>query len=238
MVIERIPAPSVLDRLFSSKARVRILALFLLHPGARFHAQALAKSIGIRYSAVWKELVKLERAGILVSDNAGRIKYYSLEPRFPILNELRIIFLKTVWLGDAIRQALSDQPNIYAVFIYGSFASGEMDTSSDIDLMVLGEVDLGTMSPLIMRLEKELGRSINYAIFGKNDWHKRLQAGDPFLTNVLTSPRIMLLGNEDALRRIGAAGQDQALSRQAGRNQKTASGRRPRSLRSRTQSGR
>jgi hypothetical protein len=58
----------LLNALFSSRVRVALLRLFLLNPDAPFHAQSLSAQIGARYSAVWKELVNLERAGIVVSE--------------------------------------------------------------------------------------------------------------------------------------------------------------------------
>jgi predicted nucleotidyltransferase len=238
MVIANPNKPNLLEILFSSRVRARLLALFMLNPGARFYAQILARSIGAQYSAVWKELVRLERAGVLQSDTSSHIKYYSLNPRLPILNELRRIVLKTVGIGDAMRHALTNSEKIEAVFMYGSFASGEIDASSDLDLMIVGEIKLQQIAPTIAHLEKELGRAVNYTIFTRAEWDDRLKANDPFVANVLASPKIMLLGDENALRSTAALGTHQALQRASSGNQKTPASRRPRAIRRRAQSRR
>src|SRR2546428_560517 len=130
----------MLEALFSSRVRIQLLSIFILHPDSPLHALPLVKRIGAQYNAVWKELRNLERAGFLTSESSARLKSYRLNPRFPILPELRAIILKTVGLGDVLRQRLADFSSIQAAFVYGSFASGEVDASSDVDLMLVGEV--------------------------------------------------------------------------------------------------
>jgi predicted nucleotidyltransferase len=229
-------AYSLLEALLSSRVRARLLAIFLLDPEGRFHAQALARSVGAHYSAVWKELVRLERFGILQSDASSRIKYYSLSPRLPILQELRSIILKTIGAGDAIRQALPNSAKIDAAFIYGSFAAGEMDANSDLDLMIIGDVELSKLAPVISKLEKQLGRAVNYTMFTREEWHQRQSAHDPFIANVLTSPKTILIGDEAALRRTSETGTHQTVHRAPRRKPKTPAGRGARSFHRRTQS--
>lgn len=237
MVIERMETESLLDVLFSSRVRARVLAILLMNPGTRWHARALARAVGAQYSGVWKELAHLERAGVLESENAGPVKYYRVNPQLPILSELRGMVLKTVGLGDAIRKTLEGQRKIDAAFLYGSFASGEMDASSDVDLMIIGEAELKRLAPVITRLERELGRAVNYVVFTREEWAERLERGDPFVRNVLAEPKVMLVGDEDGLQRVSAARADQALRGSSNGNQKAAPGRRPRSGRGRAKSG-
>src|SRR5581483_2755595 len=76
----------LVNALFSSRVRVALLRLFLLNPDAPFHAQSLSAQIGARYSAVWKELVNLERAGIVASEKTASARLYRLicgAPSFP-----------------------------------------------------------------------------------------------------------------------------------------------------------
>ena len=139
----------MLQALFSSRVRVRLLTVFLLNPGARFHASALTQTVKAQYNAVWKELNNLERAGVLLRESSANTKVYSLNPRLPILSELRGIILKTAGAGDHIRNALNDLGQMDAAFIYGSFAAGDMDHQSDLDLMLIGQVDLNRLAPII-----------------------------------------------------------------------------------------
>ncbi len=221
----------MLQALFSSRVRVRLLTLFLLSPVPQFHASELARQVGARYNAVWKELGSLERAGLLLSEPAANTKMYRLNPRYPILPELRMIILKTEGAGDAIRQAFVGM-DVDAVFIYGSFAAGEADPRSDIDVMVIGKVDLTRLTLAVARLEKSLGRAVNYVAFSPEEWIKKRRAREPFVANVLASPKIMLIGDEDALRTAPTTRTHQALPSARGGNPKIAQSRRTRPRRS------
>lgn len=180
--------------------RVRLLTIFLLSPDSQFHARPLTRLVGAHYNAIWKELKNLERIGLLLSQTSPTIKSYRLNPHFPILPELRAIILKTAGVGDAIRQALSQFNDVQAAFIYGSFAAGDMDNASDIDLMVIGSIDLSRFAPLVSKLEKGLGREVNYVAYSTSEWREKIQKRDAFVANILVAPKIMLIGSEDALR--------------------------------------
>lgn len=208
MVISGLEAP-VLEALFSSRVRVRLLTIFLMNPNSHFYARALTQTVGAHYSAVWKELNNLERAGLLLSELSANIKAYRLNPRFPILPELRAIILKTVGAGDAVRQAFTALGDVNAAFIYGSFAAGDMDRQSDIDVMIIGKVDLTRLAAAVSRLEKDLGRAVNYIAYTPEEWHDKQRGREPFIANVLASPKIMLIGSEDGLRATPSTGAHQ-----------------------------
>ncbi len=76
---------------------------------------------------------------------------------------------------------------------------------SDIDLMLVGEVDLMALSEVVASLEEKLGRAINYLVLSQTEMAQRLANGEPFITNVLTGAKIMLIGEENGLREIAAA---------------------------------
>ncbi len=227
MVIPQ-PGSRTLEALFSSRVRVRLLTIFLLNPDEQLHARALVPMVGAHYNAVWKELRNLEQAGALLVESSPTVKSYRLNPDFPILPELRGIVLKTAGVGDAVRQALAQFPDAQAAFIYGSFASGDMDRASDIDLMVIGPVDLTRFASAVSRLEKELGRAVNYVAYSGAEWREKVRKRDPFVANVLAAPKIMLIGSEDALRSAPTTKTPQTLQGASRRGQAAIGPRRAR----------
>jgi len=95
--------------------------------------------------------------------------------------------LKTEAIGDRLREALSTLGDIRVAFIYGSTAKGTEVTSSDIDLMVIGEIDLDILNRTIDNVEDELGRTVNYTLFSA----KEHEGGSPIkrhLSRGKTSP--------------------------------------------------
>jgi predicted nucleotidyltransferase len=198
----------VLQALFSSRVRVELLTRFFGHPGAQFYARSLAREMGEHYNAVWHELNNLERMGLLVAEQNGNVKHYRLNPDFPIYEELKRMILKTSGLGQALREALGDLGTVEWAFIYGSVAAGEEDFLSDLDLMLVGELDLLVLAEVIARLEERLGREINYLVLTQAELAQRLASGDPFTGNVLSGPKIMLIGDESALRQVARTAAD------------------------------
>lgn len=176
-----------------------MLVAFFVSPGEKVNAWELAQRLSENYSAVWKELVRLEGLGILSSEHLGNSKYYQVNLDCPITPDLRSIILKTEGVGLAIKKKLQEMGNVKEAFIYGSYASGEADVRSDLDVMIIGEVNLDQLAPVISELERELNRPINYVLYSADEWSDKSAARDPFWENVTESPKIMLIGGKHAL---------------------------------------
>lgn len=189
----------MLEGLFSSRVRSRLLTVLFLSAENGMNAHELSQRIAENYSAVWRELARLEKLGILSSEKVGNSKVFRVDPLCPIASELRSLVLKTEGFGDRIRASLAGLSTIRAAFLYGSFASGEVDIRSDIDLMVIGELNLAAFSGCITQLETELHRPINYTLITHSEWLEKVKNNDPFVLNVRQSPKVMLIGVEDGL---------------------------------------
>jgi len=179
--------------------RAKLLSTLFLSPVQDRNAWELSQSLKESYSAIWKELKRLEEVGILTSKLIGNAKAYQVNPKCPISPELRSIILKTEGIGGVIQKKLTTMGDVRKAFIYGSFATGEADAHSDIDLMVIGEINLEEFSDMISETERELNRPINYVIFSEIEWNEKLANEEPFAINVNQSDKIILVGGEDAV---------------------------------------
>ena len=198
----------MLKQLFSSGVRVKLLTIFLTNPDARFYTRELSRLLEESPYALQRELHRLESVGLLEVEPQANIKYYAVDKSCPIYPELKSIVLKTTGLGDALRDGLAEIGNIKQAFVYGSVAAGEEDSLSDVDLMLVGEVDLLELSEIIARLEGQLGREINYLALTSAELSQRSADGDPFIENVLAGPKVMLIGDKDALRQATGTAPD------------------------------
>jgi len=90
---------AILDGLFSSRVRVKILTIMLGQPLARYHGRELAKLTGEHFNAVWQELKHLEALGVLKAEKVGNQVQYAPDPAFPLLDELRNLFWKAQGRG-------------------------------------------------------------------------------------------------------------------------------------------
>jgi predicted nucleotidyltransferase len=191
----------MIERLFTSKVRTELLSTFFLHPDSALYVRELARITGEDYKNVSRELRNLEEIGLLRIRKQGNLKYFSLNREFLIYEELKSIFLKTRGAAAVLKDALSKMRGIDFAFIYGSLASGTENAESDIDMMVVGKIALERLLKSIRGPEGILGREINPSLFDPAEVKRRVKARDPFILEVLTGPKIMLIGDEDGLPR-------------------------------------
>jgi hypothetical protein len=64
---------------------------------------------------------------------------------------------------------------------------------------VIGSIELTQFAPMIAQLEQYLKRPINYLIYSEEEWKTKLESKDPFAINVIQAPRLLLIGDENAL---------------------------------------
>lgn len=191
----------VLGRLFGSNTRVEILSLLVLHPGEKFYLREIGRRIGQDVNPIKRELDKLEKMGVVLSAANGNRRYISINERCNIYPEIKSLILKTVALGDTLRERLTGIGDIEYAFIYGSFAKGEERERSDIDLFIVGNADGRRLQEALSRAKASLGREINCSNFLIEELRKRLHKNDPFIKEVMSGKKIFLIGEEDGLRR-------------------------------------
>jgi predicted nucleotidyltransferase len=193
---------AMLHKLFSSKVRVELLSTFFLHPGKTFYLRELARITGEDYKNVSTELKNLESIGLLISSKSGNLKYFHINPGFLIYPELKSIFFKVRGAPGLLKQVLSNEKDVEYAFIYGSFATGTENEKSDIDLMVVGEMPLEDLLKRLREPEKLLEREINPSLFHISELKQRMKDRDPFIGRLMAEPKIMLVGDEEELRRL------------------------------------
>jgi predicted nucleotidyltransferase len=201
----------MLQKLFSSKLRVDLLSLFFGRPDEEFYVREIEKILQEDVGNISRELKNLEGIGLLVSRKKGNLKYYLLDRKFPLHDELRSIILKTRGAVGVLQGVLSGVKGVEFSFIFGSFATGMETARSDIDLMVIGKVTLDRLISILREPEEILGRDINPSLFERREIEKRLQDKEPFISRVMREPKIMLIGDEDGLRKLAEEGSDKVV---------------------------
>ena len=191
--------PSLADSLFG-ETRKAILALFYGHVDESFYVRQIVRIVGAGIGIVHRELERLTKAGIINRENRGNQVYYSANKDCPIFEELKNLVMKTFGLVDVLKTALIPlAARIRAAFIYGSFAQGRQNSSSDVDVMVIGEVGFSEVVEAFAPAQEKLRREINPTVYPPEEFCKKLAEGHHFLSSVLKGKKIFLVGNEHEL---------------------------------------
>jgi predicted nucleotidyltransferase len=194
---------------FHSKARQKVLGFYFTNPTARLHLRDLAQRIGVDPSNLSRDLRRLEVEGLFKSEIVGRQRYFRLDPTYSLFREIRSIVIKTIGAGPLITGAFSKLGEIEEAYLYGSFARNQQDAASDIDVLVIGTPRGEPLAAAIAKLERQLGREINYFVVSRTEFDLRLARQDAFLKNVWQNKRVLLIGSHE---------KDQASSRRLGAN--------------------
>lgn len=214
--------PTVLNALFST-SKQGILAATLMEPDRWWYLSDLARYLGVHHATLQRELTRLTRADLLLSRRDGNRAYFRANPNSPIFPELRILFAKTIGLGDVLRELL--QPVAGAVrvaFVYGSVARGAEVSESDIDLMIIGDVSLKDLSPSIREAEDRLHRPVNPKVFRESEFLERLATGTPFIQRVLAEKKLFVMGGESDLERLAQRRANRGPQHHSTRNRRAA----------------
>jgi predicted nucleotidyltransferase len=176
----------------------------LLNPETSFYQREISALADLPIRAVQREVERLQTLGLLTSFTRGNQVHYQINRDFFLFPELKNIFLKTVGLTALLGEALKGAENVALALIYGSYAADQESTTSDIDLLVVGTLSSRALHTTLQEAEKLIHREINYTLFSPEEFRARAQTGDGFLRNVLTGPKLFLIGDENALRALVA----------------------------------
>src|ERR1700677_2129152 len=175
-----------------SKARQKLLAYYFTNPTTHHHLRDLAQRLSVDPSNLSKELNRLEHEGLFRSEVSGRQKYFQLNREYPLFNEVRSIIAKTIGAVPLLAESLKKIEGIEEAYLYGSFARNQQDAASDIDVLVIGNPKGDAVAEAARKLERRLGREINYTVLTRGEFESRRARKDAFLENVWRNKRILV----------------------------------------------
>lgn len=187
-----------IQALLSSKIRIGVLKILTIAPDESYNINELSRKTGFAVRGVDKELKNLLAGGILKKRIMGNQHQYQINPDCPIYAEIKKMIVKTVGIKDVVEEALKSLlKKIDYAFIYGSFASGDFNAESDVDLFVVSDVAGLELTKIISRVQETINRSVNLAHFSKDEFRRRKKEKDHFVTSVINGQVINIIGKVD-----------------------------------------
>ena len=193
---------NTLSELLSSRVKAEIFRLLFGLQDQELHVRAMARQSGLNDATVRQELKRLIRFGLVELRRDGNRVYYRANQQHPLYLEIHNLVLKTTGLVAVLREALAHD-DINVAFVFGSVARSEEKAQSDVDLMVIGSVGLRQLTKLLSGVSGQISRVINPHILTLEEFRRRKNAHDHFLTTVLSEPRLFVKGNDHELETMG-----------------------------------
>jgi predicted nucleotidyltransferase len=191
-----------IDFIFS-RYRRQVLALLLLRPDEQFHVRGLERLTGISAGSLHRELKAMAQAGLLTRERQGNQVLYRADRSCSIYEELASIFRKTVGLAALLNDALAAlAARIQVAFVFGSVATGKQHAGSDLDVCVLGDVELLEVVKALGSVQENLRREINPVVMSATRFIDQLVQHERFAERIYDEPKIFVIGNEDEFRKL------------------------------------
>jgi predicted transcriptional regulator len=189
----------MLEQLFGSQTRVKLLQIFLNNPNDKYFVRELTRVLDSQINAVRRELENLENLEIIkvVKDAAEtdkmklRQKFYQSNDQFVLYPELKSIMQKAQFLvNKKFATALKKTGKVYYLALTGQFVGAK---DIPIDILVVGKMSKKTFENTLKGFEKSLGREINYTLLDQEEFNYRRSVADRFLYAILDAEKIVMI---------------------------------------------
>jgi predicted nucleotidyltransferase len=179
------------------QTRSSVLGALLLHPESSLHVRELARLTGASPGSLHRDLRAMADLGLLLRREVGRQVHYSANVESPVFAELAGLLRKTAGLADVLRDALAPVADkVEGAFVYGSMARGTEHAHSDVDLMIIGNVDFTDAVISLAPAQEKLRREINPTVLTTKEFAAKLKERDGFIDQVWNGPKLWLIGDE------------------------------------------
>jgi predicted nucleotidyltransferase len=193
---------NILSATLFGRTRGAVLAVLYGHVGESFYLRQLARRTEIALGPVQREIQQLVNAGLVKKTTLGKQTLYTANEASPVFAEIKSLVTKTTGMHDILVAALSSlRRKINVAFVYGSVARSSETEKSDVDLMIVGNIDFGTVVERLADAQKTLNREINPTVYSVRDFTSKMQGN--FLRTVLAEKKLFLIGDENVLRELG-----------------------------------
>ncbi|MCD8485160.1 winged helix-turn-helix domain-containing protein [Candidatus Woesebacteria bacterium] len=182
-----------------SRVRVKMIHLFFRNPNEIYYVREITREINEEINAVRRELERMTDAGMLKNEKRGNRLYYYLNKSYDFYPELLRLAAKSSGLGKEIKKARKTIGNPRFVTFSTKFAQYKNRAHDEVDILLVGDVKMQTLTPLIQKEEKRRGHEINYTTMTLEEFEFRKTRRDPFVNEILSGGVIMIIGDEDAL---------------------------------------
>ncbi len=195
---------NMIEQLFGSKTRVKLLRLFFSNPNRSFYVREITRKIDEQINSVRRELANLLSIGIISSDTTNNRLYYEVNQAYELYDPLRMMFGLNPTESKKEAEAPKETPdesikslgNVELVLYTGQFTR---DMTTEVDILIVGDINRTRLANYITALEGDEGKELRYTLMDKKEFDYRRQIKDRFITDILGSKMQVLVDKHGLL---------------------------------------
>jgi hypothetical protein len=196
----------MIEQLFGSKTRVKLLELFYSNPNRSFYVREITRKIDEQINSVRRELSNLLNIGIITSETTNNRLYYEVNQKYDFFEPLQAIFggeKRPTAVKSPAAVATEDEHthlkalgNVEIAIYTGQFTR---DDSTGVDVFIAGDINPTQLQKFISNLEQQESKEIRYTCMSLADIEYRLQIKDRFAANLLRAKKQILVDKHNLL---------------------------------------
>lgn len=193
----------MIEQLFGSKTRVKLLQLFYGNPNRSFYVREITRKIDEQINSVRRELANLLSIGIISSDDSNHKLYYEVNQEYEFYDPLSTIFggkkktvAKTAQITSSDTSDLKALGNIDLALYSGQFTR---DANAEVDILIVGDVNQTQVGKYVTELEQKEGKELRFVVMPLKEFEYRRQVNDRFIHTVLHSKTQVLVDKHKLL---------------------------------------
>lgn len=184
-----------LSDIITSEVRIKLLIELFSETRKHLYVRELTRRVGTEINAVRRELKRLNKAGIIKKEKRGNRLYYLLRKDHPFYFELTGMVAKEVGIGKSLISDISELGKVRLALLSIEYAEGREAAKNELDLLVVGEINLPKLSEIVKEVSALSKREINYTVLSEEEFEYLKNRRDAFLLSFLMSPNIFLAGD-------------------------------------------
>jgi len=185
----------ILESLFGSKEKARLLRFFLQNSENHFDSAEIARRNMLRGIKIRRELEMLVRIKFIVKNTHKGKFFYRLNQNFDFYPELKSLIIKSnISPQCKSLEKIAKIGNVKLAVISGVFINYQ---KSKADMIIVGDnIGKAKLKNLMNSLEAEIGKEINFVLMTMEEFKYRLNMLDKFILEFLEGP------NEEVINKI------------------------------------
>lgn len=181
------PMPEVFEFLFGSKARARLLRLFVLNPDKEMSIEEILEKTLVSRREATKLLSQFKRFKIILGHTRRGKKSYTINVHFDLYSELKALFSNPSFdVNDKAFHKLRAAGDVRLVLVSGLFLKYPKSKADMI--LVANNVSRAKLRAAIAALEAEVGQEVRFVLMTVEEMQYRLNMMDRFLMEFVEQP--------------------------------------------------
>lgn len=182
----------MLEQIFSSNARTKLLKFFCIHGQERYFVRELARKLGMQLNSARRELDNLDKFGFLKSEHHDGKKYYICNQKFELLPEIKGLIFKALALEEMrVAHHMAKIPGLNLLIFTGVLTKSFAPT----DVLIVGKVSKPQFDKYLKKIAEGISDELRYTFLSRADYLYRLEITDKFIYDIWAGNKIVVVDN-------------------------------------------